>query len=174
MSSWLLLLKGAHPEWSPAAIKSAIITTAIPFDNTYNLIRRSGDSLPGASPLYMGAGQINPNQALDPGLIYDATPQDYVDLLCSMMFNMLQILDITGSKNYSCSNPSDLNYPSFMVLYHTTRGSIESKFRRIVINVGPADAPVTYNARVNAPKGVKIIVSPQALHFLEEESEEVI
>lgn len=39
------------------------------------------------------------------------------------------------------------------------------KFRRIETNVGPVDAPVTYNARVNAPKGIKIIVSPQGLHF---------
>ncbi|KAL0366247.1 UNVERIFIED_CONTAM: Subtilisin-like protease SBT3 [Sesamum radiatum] len=68
------LLKGAHPEWSPAGIRSAMMNTTSPFDNTQNYIRDPYLNYDIATPLAMGAVQVDPNQALDPGLIYDASP----------------------------------------------------------------------------------------------------
>ncbi|XVE55871.1 hypothetical protein DITRI_Ditri03aG0192000 [Diplodiscus trichospermus] len=163
------LLKGAHPEWSAAAIRSALVTTANPLDNTMKPIRDNGDdNLSAASPLAMGAGQIDPNQALDPGLIYDATPHDYVNLLCTMNFTEKQILTITRSKSYNCSNPSsDLNYPSVIALYETNvTETIGKKFHRTVTNVG--DAAVTYKVKIVQPvqpEGSTIAVSPETLVF---------
>ncbi|KDP41712.1 hypothetical protein JCGZ_16119 [Jatropha curcas] len=159
------LLKAAHPEWSPAAIRSAMITTANPLDNTQNPIRDNGINLELASPLAMGAGQLDPNRALQPGLIYDATPQDYVNILCSMNYTKNQILTITRSIRYNCSNPSsDMNYPSFIALYNNkTTSTVTQSFQRTVTNVGEGAA--TYKAKLIAPRGSIVTVSPDTLVF---------
>ncbi|XWS24220.1 hypothetical protein CRYUN_Cryun28dG0082100 [Craigia yunnanensis] len=52
------LLKGSHSEWSAAAIRSALVTTANPLDNTMKPIRDNGvDNLSSASPLAMEAAK---------------------------------------------------------------------------------------------------------------------
>lgn len=158
------LLKGARPEWSPAAIRSAMMTTANPFDNTEDHIRDIGLGYEIATPLAMGSGQVDPNRALDPGLVYDATSQDYVNLLCSMNFTDNQILTITRS-SYSCLNTSsDLNYPSFIALYRfDSTKRLTRTFQRTVTNVG--DHATTYKANVTVPKGSVVEVSPKTLVF---------
>jgi hypothetical protein len=115
----------------------------------------------------MGAGQIDPNQALDPGLIYDATPQDYVNLLCAMNLTKSQILAITKSSGHNCSNPSfDLNYPSFIALYNSTNvTSMVQKNQRTVTNVG--NGSTTYTAMVAAPEGSAVQITPKRLVFAE-------
>ncbi|CAJ1821881.1 unnamed protein product [Sphenostylis stenocarpa] len=158
------LLKAAHPEWSAAAIRSALVTTASPLDNTQSPIRDQGYRAQYASPLAIGAGQIDPNKALDPGLIYDATPQDYVNLLCALKYTQKQILTITRSASYNCAKPSfDLNYPSFIAFYSNKTRSGSHKFRRTVTNVGGGAA--TYRAKVTQPKGSVLTVSPEILTF---------
>ncbi|KAK6115939.1 hypothetical protein DH2020_008208 [Rehmannia glutinosa] len=115
-SGIVALLKGAHPEWSPAAIRSAMMTTANLLDNTGNQIRDPVFKYEVATPLAMGVGHVDPNRALHPGLVYDVSPQDYVNLVCSMNLTRAQIRTIIRSVHYNCSSPSsDLNYPSFML-----------------------------------------------------------
>lgn len=91
--------------------------------------------------LDMGAGQINSNKAFDPGLIYDATGQDYVNLLCSLNNCRHPILKCsTTSPCYTFSTPSShLNYPSFISLYGDATRSINRIFQRTTnADQGPA------------------------------------
>ncbi|XP_044510684.1 subtilisin-like protease SBT3 [Mangifera indica] len=165
------LLKGVHPEWSPAAIRSAIMTTSDSIDNTNTPIKDAAFHNEPASPLAMGAGQINPNNALDPGLIYDATLEEYVSLLCALNFTMKQIQTITRSSSTNCSVSSlDINYPSFIAFYpgndsKSGQKSTVQEFKRTVTNVGEGIS--TYSATVITTKGFKVNVIPDKLVFKE-------
>ncbi|XP_021749993.1 subtilisin-like protease SBT1.9 [Chenopodium quinoa] len=159
------LLKAAHPDWTPAAIRSAIMTTADPLDNTRSAIKDNGFNLAPASPLAMGSGQIDPNRALDPGLVYDLAPQDYVNLLCSMNFTRNQMMSIVRSNKHHCSTPSnDLNYPSFIAYYENNTKTATTTFHRTVTNVGRYGM-TTYKALITAPKGAQVRVYPRTLVF---------
>ncbi|KAK9135962.1 hypothetical protein Syun_015292 [Stephania yunnanensis] len=162
------LLKSVHPNWSPAAIRSAMMTTADNIDNTNNPIKDSGSRYNVATPLAMGAGQINPNKALDPGLVYDANAEDYVKLLCAMRFTKKQIQIITRSSIWNCSNPSgDLNYPSFIAYFNANHSSpnarVVQEFQRTVTNVGNARS--TYKATITPIDGFQVTVMPETLAF---------
>ncbi|KAK8642547.1 hypothetical protein V6N13_011887 [Hibiscus sabdariffa] len=80
------LLKAVHPEWSQAAIRSALMTTAYTTDNNGTTLTDQATNLP-ATALDYGAGHINPSKAMDPGLIYDIDWQGYVDFLCGLGYN---------------------------------------------------------------------------------------
>lgn len=58
------LLRAARPRWSPAQVRSALMTTAY-------------DVADGASPLAQGAGHVDIARALDPGLTLDVAPRAY-------------------------------------------------------------------------------------------------
>ncbi|KAJ0100791.1 hypothetical protein Patl1_06472 [Pistacia atlantica] len=155
-SSIAAYVKSFHPTWSPAAIKSALMTTASPMNVEYNSDAEFG----------YGSGHLNPVKAADPGLIYDAGVLDYVKLLCGQGYNATLLRILTGD-NTSCSAANtgavwDLNYPSFAVSTNSTQ-SITRVFHRNVTNVG---SPVsTYKAAVVTQPGLGIQVQPSVLSF---------
>lgn len=161
------LIKSVHPDWSPAALRSALMTTANTLDNTHSPIKDAHGDLT-ASPLDIGAGHINPNKALDPGLIYDAAAEDYVKLLCAMNYTSKQIQIITGSI-YKCANWSniDLNYPSFIAYFNSDGSNSDAKvvqeFTRTLTNVGEKQS--SYSVNLTAMAGLKLKVEPQRLVF---------
>ncbi|XP_044951613.1 subtilisin-like protease SBT1.4 [Hordeum vulgare subsp. vulgare] len=159
------LLRQARPEWSPAAIKSALMTTAYNVDNTGGVIgdMSSGDA---STPFARGAGHIDPNSAVDPGLVYDAGTEDYITFLCALGYTARQVA-VFGS-SISCSTRAgsavgDHNYPAFSVVFTSNKSAVVTQ-RRVVRNVG-SDAEATYTAKVTAPDGVRVRVSPETLRF---------
>lgn len=160
------LLKARHPEWSPAAIKSALMTTAYVHDNTHNPLKDASSDEP-SSPYDHGAGHINPVKALDPGLIYDINAQDYFDFLCAQKLTPMELQVFRKYANRTCrhsiAKPGDLNYPAISVVFPETANVSALTLRRTVTNVGP---PVSnYHVVVSPFKGVAIKVEPEKLHF---------
>ncbi|GAB4062392.1 hypothetical protein GCM10028777_01960 [Angustibacter speluncae] len=62
------VLKQINPKWSPMEIKSAMMTTA-------------GDTIGTTSPFDQGAGQVQPNKASAPGVVFDHGFEDWVGYL---------------------------------------------------------------------------------------------
>ncbi|KAL3719134.1 hypothetical protein ACJRO7_004134 [Eucalyptus globulus] len=161
------LLKSAHPDWSPVAIKSAIMTTAA----TSNMEGRPivDETLHPADIFATGAGHINPSKAVDPGLVYDDGPQDYIPYLCGLISNESQI-EVIVKKKVNCSSIGSipdyqLNYPSITVSFHKPSVTNVS-VTRTVKNVGPAKS--RYQSVVDPIKGpVSIGVYPRELVFTE-------
>ncbi|XP_021748674.1 subtilisin-like protease SBT1.1 [Chenopodium quinoa] len=168
------LIKSVHTDWSPAAIKSAIMTTAYTRDNRGHLISdlSASSNTKHATPFEFGSGHINPDKALDPGLVYDITGDDYLHYLCSINYTNTQVT-ILARRKYSCPSnkgkiavqPGDLNYPSFAVIFDAAKKGKTTTYtyKRTVTNVG--SGKISYKVFLDQPKGVKVSVEPKVLHF---------
>ncbi|KAI4313550.1 hypothetical protein L6164_026520 [Bauhinia variegata] len=150
-------VKSFHPTWSPAAIKSALMTTAKPLSSKINH----------EAEFAYGAGQIDPIKAVNPGLVYDAGESDYINLLCGQGYTTRFLRRVTGD-NSSCPGTAnatarDLNYPSFALQTQLAK-STNATFKRTVTNVGSSVS--TYKATVTvSSQGLKIQVNPSVLSF---------
>ncbi|WRX17829.1 Peptidase S8/S53 domain - like 10 [Theobroma cacao] len=79
------LIKRKHPKWGPAAITSAMMTTADRTDSSgAPILAQSTNQLAPATPFDFGAGSINVSQAIEPGLIFNANFEHYVQFLCAV------------------------------------------------------------------------------------------
>ncbi len=146
-----LLLRQAHPAWSPAAVKSALMTTAF---NTEN------DNLAGASngllPWSQGAGHVDPNKAVDPGLVYDAGKADFIQYQCKV--NPTAVSASNCSTYGTLDETYNLNLPSITVA--SVPGTVT--VRRKVTNVSASAA--TYQASIEVP-GFSAAVTPPKLEL---------
>ncbi|KAK6135891.1 hypothetical protein DH2020_030378 [Rehmannia glutinosa] len=149
-------VKSFNPTWSPAAIKSALMTTAAPMS-----VKTNTDA-----EFAYGSGHINPLKAKSPGLVYDIDESDYVKFLCGQGYSSKNLQLITGD-NTTCTAANnatvyDLNYPSFAVSVTSGRYVI-AVFHRTVTNVGSPSS--TYKAVVTVPSGLSVQVEPSTLSF---------
>lgn len=145
-----------HPNWSPAQIKSAMMTTA-----RTDVVKEDGTTP--ANVFDFGSGHVMPNSASDPGLTYDIKTEDYFTALCGLEYDAT-----VATQNYSCQeltakkkrrsktyagDSSNLNYPSIAV-----DGLIQTPktYYREVKNV--SDQKSHYVAQVEAPPGIDVQV----------------
>ncbi len=145
------LLMQAQPEWGPSVIKSALMTSA-----RQDLVQSDGESV--ANPFDYGAGHIVPNDALNPGLVYDVSDDEFDAFACG--FDSPAVAETRcnelGSAGVSFA-PEDLNQPSIGL----ARLANEQTVTRRVTNVG--DESQTFVAAVAAPPGISVAVVPSSL-----------
>jgi hypothetical protein len=142
------VVRQAHPGWSPAAIKSALMTTAAPRRNDGGKIREEDENQDAANLFGIGSGLVQPTAALDPGLVYEANSADWLGFLCG-----------TGQACFAplgAIDPSDLNYPSIAVGAFVGQQTVS----RTVTNVSPYTS--RYSVSLQAPAGISIDVSPSS------------
>ncbi|KAF5816179.1 putative cucumisin [Helianthus annuus] len=157
------LLKAAHPDWSPATIKSAIMTSADQVSLNGKPIEDEREL--GANIFAVGSGHVNPSKANNPGLVFDIEPDDYIPYLCGLGYTSQQV-GVIVKKTISCSKTipeGQLNYPS----YAMTLASGENKtYSRTVTNVGEADSTYTISEpNVVVPDGIVVVVHNSTLKF---------
>ncbi|CAM0145380.1 unnamed protein product [Urochloa decumbens] len=160
------LIKQKHRDWTPAMIRSALMTTATTVDSHGRPIADNARRGGGATPMAAGAGLVRPQLALDPGLVYDATEEDYVDFFCTLNYTTEQIRmflpDFTGCTRTLPDGVGGFNYPSFVVDF--SNGTDVRMLTRTVTKV--SEGPETYTVRVAAPKHlVSVTVTPATLEF---------
>ncbi|KAG9147152.1 hypothetical protein Leryth_005376 [Lithospermum erythrorhizon] len=173
ISGLAAVVKAAHPDWSPAAIRSALMTTAYSsYTNGKPILDAATKT--SATPFDYGSGHVNPMSALAPGLVYDIMEDDYIHFLCALNYTS-SLIKIITKKSISCNvakkySVKDLNYPSFAVPFETASGKgggsnapTVVKYTRTLTNVGN---PATYKVSIiSHSQNVKIMVQPETLTF---------
>ena len=151
------LLKQAHPDWTAAMAKSAIMTTA--YQNVLD-----NDRVSKADPFDMGSGHINPGgkwrkgSISQPGLVYDAGLFEYAGFTCGMDWGVFTSGTCAFLESVGVPlQPYNLNYPSIGVSQVVGTQTI----MRTVTST--ASNRETFKAKVSAPAGYSVTVTPNSL-----------
>ncbi|TVU24141.1 hypothetical protein EJB05_26542, partial [Eragrostis curvula] len=110
---------------------------------------------------------VEPNGAMDPGLVYDADADDYISFLSGLGHTAKQIALFTKDGSVTdCStrkiSAGDLNYPAFTVVVDPDGEKVTQ--RRVLTNTG-SNSEATYKVSVTRPVGMRVTVNPPELHF---------
>ncbi len=141
VAGFAALLKAKNPTWSPAVVKSAMMTTATDVVNA--------DGSKNTDLFATGAGQTAVVKALTPGLVYDAGDTEYLKFIQGTGLDL-------GMEGLGSTAPRDMNLASFAV------GSLAGKVT--VTRTVTALTPGLYRAVANVP-GVNVKVTPSVLNF---------
>lgn len=159
------LIKQKFPSFSPSAIASALSTSATLYDKNGGPIMaqrayaKPDENQSPATPFDMGSGFVNATASLDPGLIFDASYNDYMSFLCGINGSSPVVLNYTGQNCWAYNSTisgADLNLPSITI----ARLNQSRTVQRTLTNIAGNE---TYSVGWSAPYGVSMKVSPT--HF---------
>jgi hypothetical protein len=155
------LVKQAHPDWSPATAKSALMTTA------YQDVLKHDYATP-ADPFDFGAGHVNPGgkpnkpSLFEPGLAYDAGFLEYLGFLCDAAPEVFVDPEGFCDSLEAIGVPTEahnLNLPSIGVAKLVGAQTVI----RTLTSVAKDKSARTYNVSVDAPPGYEVTVEPSTI-----------
>ncbi|MDD9206682.1 S8 family serine peptidase, partial [Georgenia sp. 10Sc9-8] len=138
------LLMDLHPDWSPAEIQSALMTTAI----TAGVTKEDGTTP--ADPFDMGSGRVDLAAAANAGLVLDEDLADYL-----------------AADPVEGGDPSSVNLASMA----NSQCLQSCSWTRTV--TGSAEGTVEWTASVAATDSVTLAVEPQSFTLAEGETQEI-
>ncbi|GJP50897.1 hypothetical protein CLOM_g10051 [Closterium sp. NIES-68] len=146
-----------YPNWSPSAVKSAIMTTATVMNRQGGCIQ---DSLGvKASPWNYGSGHLNAPKILNPGLIYDVGFAGYTNFLAGL--NMEKARQAFGdSASLVPIQPWNLNQPNICVSQLSTVVTVTRRVTSVAWHAR------TYKLRLGSMPDVAVEVSPKKFTIL--------
>ena len=140
------LLKQKYPNWSPMAIKSALMTTGTD-------VLDGGTPAPNTNPVLIfrqGAGHVNPAAAMNPGLVYDAGFSDWLSFLCGAQPG-------GGCTGVTPIDPSNLNVASITIGDMVGAQTVTRKLTNV------SGGPLTVTPSVSGLVGINVAVAPPTL-----------
>ncbi|NYD78571.1 S8 family serine peptidase [Arthrobacter cupressi] len=135
------LILAKNPTWSPATVKSAMMTTASDVVNA--------DGSKNTDVFATGAGHIDAARVLDPGLVYDASTEDYLKFIQGTGVDL-------GIPGLGSTEARNMNVPSFAL------GNLAGKIT--VTRTLTALTPGVYRASASVP-GINVKITPSVLSF---------
>ena len=130
---------GVHPTWLPDRVRSALLTTAAPFDAT--------------SSLRQGAGRVDGDAALHPGLVYDVQVRAYVRYLAGLLSGArlnLPSIKVDGPATVRRTLTSVGGRPMYYSVTATGFARHQVTVRPEAIRIRPGES-IRYRVRVTGP-----------------------
>jgi hypothetical protein len=130
------LVKSAHPDWTPAEIKSALMTSSV-----QSVVKEDGTTP--ATPFDDGAGSIRADRAVNPTLVFD---ENFADFVASAS-DPLHRIDL---------NIASVDAPTMTGLITTKRNAINVSGRSQTLDVSvdsPPGASITVTDRAPGTNG---------------------
>lgn len=140
------LYLGVHPKATPAEIKSALMTTAS------NTVDAEGDDV--TDPFVQGAGQVEPGDYFDPGLLYLNDADDWASYIEGAGYEL--------SPDVEPIDPSSLNIPSIAI------GALTAP--ETITRTVTATTAGTYTAKPIEMAGITAEVTPASFSIAAGES----
>ncbi len=142
------LFKEARPDWSPMAIKSALMTTGTDVRD----VNSDGTPLSYAARIFrQGAGHVQPYSATTPGIVFDSNLADWLAFLCGVQPG-------GGCTGVRPIDASDMNVASIAI------GDLPGAqtVKRRVTNV--SGNPASFMASFDGQPGITVTMTPSTLN----------